>query len=561
MPKPSRRERKQKGKHKGANRANPMRNAPNQPSRDADRIEAASRVKAGKAKIDAGDYDGAIADYERAIEVDREIATARLNKRSIARAYAGRGDVRTNKGDYSGAVADFDEAIALSPGEAYLYNNRGIAKDAQGDYEGALADFDHSLLLNSNSPYVHNNRGNTKSKQDDYDGAIADYSCAIALNPDYSEVFFNLSTAYCNRSSAKIQRREYSGAITDCDCAIALDPDHVCAYDKRGVAKTWQGDHDGAIVDCDRAIALDPNWANAYNNRGNAKAEKGNYVDAIADYDEAITLNPDDALAYNNRGIIRGEQGDYEGAVVDYGRSIALNPDDGRAYFNRGVAKTALEDYDGAREDYDLALECGVDSFLSPKSLRIFYDVRERVGKTVERQRQQVEVERLQSENNQYLEIADQAINENEQLKILVKDLEHRLREQSLAHSFHPSSSHRQRDLTNDVASSNAWQVSYYSDMRGQTLYIDWLIQLDRTSQRRLRDAIVQMQNGNFGDHKPLHAPDLFERRLVSGLRIYYAKLSPISVLVLGGGNKPGQQSDIDAAAERLADWRSRHPK
>ena len=70
------------------------------------------------------------------------------------------------------------------------------------------------------------------------------------------------------------------------------------------------------------------------------------------------------------------------------------------------------------------------------------------------------------------------------------------------------------------------------------------------------------MKKGNFSDHKSLQdAAGLFERRLDSGLRIYYARESPSSVLILGGGDKSDQQCDIDAAAERLADWRARRPK
>ena len=69
------------------------------------------------------------------------------------------------------------------------------------------------------------------------------------------------------------------------------------------------------------------------------------------------------------------------------------------------------------------------------------------------------------------------------------------------------------------------------------------------------------MRKGNFSDSKSLHAAGLFERRLDSGLRIYYARVSPSSILILHGGDKPDQQSDINAAMERLADWRACHPK
>lgn len=82
----------------------------------------------------------------------------------------------------------------------------------------------------------------------------------------------------------------------------------------------------------------------------------------------------------------------------------------------------------------------------------------------------------------------------------------------------------------------------------------------------RARDAgsatlCLKLQRGNAGDSKPLHRDGLFERRLESGLRVYYAKTSQTSVVILGGGDKSGQQKDIDAAADGWTDRVGRQGK
>ncbi|MGD1701691.1 tetratricopeptide repeat protein [Dapis sp. BLCC M229] len=47
----------------------------------------------------------------------------------------------TKKGDYEKAIADYDRAIQLDPEFVYAYLNRGLTYNDRGEYEKALADF------------------------------------------------------------------------------------------------------------------------------------------------------------------------------------------------------------------------------------------------------------------------------------------------------------------------------------------------------------------------------------------------------------------------------------
>src|ERR1035438_2183057 len=51
------------------------------------------------------------------------------------------GNARRAKGNLDGAIADYNRAIELNPKFAYAYNNRGLAKRAKGDLDSAFADF------------------------------------------------------------------------------------------------------------------------------------------------------------------------------------------------------------------------------------------------------------------------------------------------------------------------------------------------------------------------------------------------------------------------------------
>jgi tetratricopeptide (TPR) repeat protein len=51
------------------------------------------------------------------------------------------GYTKADKADYDGAIADFSKAIELDPKYALAYDNRGVAKDRKSDYDGAIAGY------------------------------------------------------------------------------------------------------------------------------------------------------------------------------------------------------------------------------------------------------------------------------------------------------------------------------------------------------------------------------------------------------------------------------------
>ena len=55
-------------------------------------------------------------------------------------AYYNRGLAKHNLKDYNGAIADYTKAIELDPNNSLAYTNRGISKDILGDLNGACDD-------------------------------------------------------------------------------------------------------------------------------------------------------------------------------------------------------------------------------------------------------------------------------------------------------------------------------------------------------------------------------------------------------------------------------------
>ncbi len=152
----------------------------------------------GLSKYELGDYNGAIQDYNKAIQLAPDNTSAYIN----------RGNSKSNLGDENGAIQDYNKAIQLAPDDALAYYNRGISKSNLGDENGAIQDYNKAIQLAPDDALAYINRGNSKGKLGDYNGSIQDYNKAIQLAPDNTSV-------YINRGISKSNLGDYNGACLD----------------------------------------------------------------------------------------------------------------------------------------------------------------------------------------------------------------------------------------------------------------------------------------------------------------------------------------------------------
>jgi len=92
----------------------------------------------GQAKYFAGDFSGAIEDYNKAIKLD---------PKGVPMFYLFRGNAKGNLDDYSGALKDYNTAIKLNPKYAFVFYMRGLAKSKLGDDQGAQKDLSKAESL------------------------------------------------------------------------------------------------------------------------------------------------------------------------------------------------------------------------------------------------------------------------------------------------------------------------------------------------------------------------------------------------------------------------------
>jgi len=102
-------------------------------------------------------------------------------------------------------------------------------------------------------------------------------------------------------------------------------------------------------------------------------------------------------------------------------------------------------------------------------------------------------------------------------------------------------------------------EVLEYVDTRGRSPYRDWVVKLDASAAARISSAVLRMELGNFSVAKSVGA-GVHELRLDfgPGYRVYFGKDGERLVILLGGGTKKHQQSDIEAAQTLWAEYKRR---
>jgi len=261
-----------------------------------------------------------------------------------------RGSYYHTTGDYQSAIEDYTKAIELSPYEPYVYYIRAITFDEQKNYDLAIADYTKAIELDSYGAYAYYYRGVAYGELGEYDLAIADYTKAIGLDSNHVNSYFNRGIIYHNLNNNEL-------AIADYTMVIKLNPSGATSYYNRGIAFGELGEYDLALADYTMAIRIDPKDAAYYYNRGFAYSKLEEYVLAVDDYSKAIDLDPGYFKSHFNRGFSYGKLKNHDLAIIDFSNAIKIDPNDATTYYNRGFAYCELEKYDLAEADCTKAID------------------------------------------------------------------------------------------------------------------------------------------------------------------------------------------------------------
>ncbi|MEL6568121.1 MAG: tetratricopeptide repeat protein [Pseudomonadota bacterium] len=130
------------------------------------------------------------AQSSRFIEVERTCTRAleseTMTRSNRAATYVNRGIIRMRAGNYDSALTDYDRAINMEEELGAAYLNRGAAFILKGDFAAARASLDRAIALETNDLHAaHYNRAIARERTGDVTGAYYDFITASELKPDW----------------------------------------------------------------------------------------------------------------------------------------------------------------------------------------------------------------------------------------------------------------------------------------------------------------------------------------------------------------------------------------
>ncbi|MFL6843412.1 MAG: DUF3857 domain-containing protein [Allosphingosinicella sp.] len=348
---------------------------------------ASEYVDRGYRLMDSGKSAAALADFDKAIELDATYAIAQAD-RGIALIHLNRLDE---------AEAALRRARELDDNDFAVHQGLGMLALARNKPEEALGAFTRSLQLDPDNTFTLARRAESYAQLGRLREALADIERIVAIEPEDSGALWDEVRLYSALG-------EGDAALAANAKRIALEPDLPLYVGQNGellsrfgrrteAAEAWakaltliearlkRPDSDesellqqkmsilGLMHDSKAAVAVADTRLRRY--PGNtawlaarclARAQ-GEFELALAqkDCDEAIRADPGDQSALRARGLLRLRQQQWDAAIADYNALLAISARDSSALYGRGLARLRKGEREAGERDLAAARRLSFD--------------------------------------------------------------------------------------------------------------------------------------------------------------------------------------------------------
>jgi tetratricopeptide (TPR) repeat protein len=233
----------------------------------------------GRIHLREGEAKKALAEFEKALELDPNNAEALLNigaihqgegKSDLAQHFVQRalavdpnsigalaqlGEIRRDQGELDEAIRLFAEALAIDDSQPFLFMGIGDVLQRAGRYEQALEAFRHVLELEPDSFKARYNMGVTYSNMGRVEEAVAIYEQALELAPKD----FEAPAARNNLGALLLAKGETDRALEHFEAALKAAPFNVESRYNAAILYLEKGRNDEAIKLLEESARLEPN--------------------------------------------------------------------------------------------------------------------------------------------------------------------------------------------------------------------------------------------------------------------------------------------------------------
>lgn len=282
------------------------------------------------------DFSEIISLCQRGLRAELSEDTETYGKELLSWALNRRGQARLDRGELQDAMADFDAAIENDASRFLAFHNRGYGYAVQGEFEKALADFNQTLRLKPNFAKAYINRGELYSVAGQWKEAIDDYTRALRVQPNDDEL-------HTSRGHAYYQTGNYRNAVRDYNTALRLNPRAIETLIHRGDALLAAENLEGAASDYRLAISRAPDSPRAHLSIAWMMATSSderfrNAEEALSSAQRALELLGEDRDEIRHRYLMvlaaaQANAGDFDAAVKSMNQALEVAPESFQAEY------------------------------------------------------------------------------------------------------------------------------------------------------------------------------------------------------------------------------------
>ena len=335
----------------------------------------ASFAQAGLAAYDAGEWDAALAAFQRVRDLDPAAVEGWFNC----------GLVLQKMGRFDEALASYQQALKIAPENPKTWCNLSSVWFERGNPEESEKAARECLRLKVDYARAWDNLASALNAQGKLTEAANACQQAIRINPGLASAWFKLGVVNFQLDNMRAAIEAFDAAKAtpafapyvlhylamiaarrgELDAAMeklgeAREADHdneleTATVKEIGAAYTKNGDHERAADLYSQVTKKHPDEFSAWLALGTSlhRAEKRD--GAREAYTHATELRPENPLPWHNLGLLASDQGKYAEARGHFEREVELAPEDAKAWYDLGVALQKLGLEDEAAHAFDRA--------------------------------------------------------------------------------------------------------------------------------------------------------------------------------------------------------------
>lgn len=273
---------------------------------------------------------------------------------------ADQGVAHVRLGNPQAALAEFERAIELNPLMARAYVGAGDQYLLLQDPQKAEERYRQATRLDPNNPRVHYKLGRSLQIMGRLSESIQAYLVALRLDPSDALANMNVSVAYMQAEEPRLAR-------PFAERAVYISPNAAAARINLGSVYAALGEHRRAVDEYQQAAELvDPISPELLVNLAESLRNLGEDAQVVNVLDQLLRTS-ESALAWERRGSALFRLRDYEAAMTSYARALELDPQHYPALNGMGVYR--LNQYIWSGQTDTSALSEALEHFR--KSLQI----------------------------------------------------------------------------------------------------------------------------------------------------------------------------------------------